>query len=858
MYRVILQRKAKKNDFFARSLIMLYAVWQKFSNIGRQHPNPAQPLEGWVISFTNQVSIVAILTLLINGLLALFWKDVVFAGCMLLGTLFFLPVWQLNARGLHRWARSWASFAMYAMVIFADAVVMDGHTETYLYCLPYVIALFALFGKENDKTEFWLHIVINTLVFIGLSSTRIGLNWAGLLPENRNVIILSARLGSMSAAVTGLLIWFTIQQRSTQTIDEKRQFYENIINAITLPIAVFDSEKRFRVVNKAFLEDENMRAQIIGKTEAEFAERTGLYRERTAYRTKMLQRCLENRQRVLFEEQYEEKGYTKTNLGVMVPFLAESGETMVVAYLTDITGMRRYEKQLLQSQKTFEAVFENATDALVLVDAESKQIENCNAAALALFGYAEKDDLRGKAINETLLAVSDELHRQVIDTVNAQGKWEGERVYMRTDGDVFVGGAAVTRFKTHDGKELTLLRITDLTAQKEAERATKEALRSAREAAETKSQFLSKISHELRTPLNAVVLLSRLMMDDKTAVNAQNIEIIYQSSNSLLEMVNEILNFSKLEKEGETLNECPADWRAVLRQAIERMSWQARRKGLSLETEISPDIPAVLSVDKLRLEQIINNLLSNAIKFTQEGYVKVMVRGQKVSDLLYRLDFEVADTGIGIPDDKKSIIFESFRQANKEIAYQFGGTGLGLAIAKQLVQMMGGNIWVEDNPQGGSIFKFHVVLQISEAQVENRQNKTMPDSEPYDLQGLPVLMAEDNAVNQFVARQIMGRWNVNLTFANNGKEALELLAKNTYKIVFMDIQMPVMDGIEAARRIRNAPPESGINSQIPIIALTADAMPETREKVKSVGMNDIVVKPFDSDSLYALIKAYLD
>lgn len=134
----------------------------------------------------------------------------------------------------------------------------------------------------------------------------------------------------------------------------------------------------------------------------------------------------------------------------------------------------------------------------------------------------------------------------------------------------------------------------------------------------------------------------------------------------------------------------------------------------------------------------------------------------------------------------------------------------------------------------------------------------MPDSEPYDLQGLPVLMAEDNAVNQFVARQIMGRWNVNLTFANNGKEALELLAKNTYKIVFMDIQMPVMDGIEAARRIRNAPPESGINSQIPIIALTADAMPETREKVKSVGMNDIVVKPFDSDSLYALIKAYLD
>jgi CheY-like chemotaxis protein len=262
-------------------------------------------------------------------------------------------------------------------------------------------------------------------------------------------------------------------------------------------------------------------------------------------------------------------------------------------------------------------------------------------------------------------------------------------------------------------------------------------------------------------------------------------------------------------------------------------------------------------LDTLRMEQIINNLLSNAIKFTEQGYVKVSVTGKALPEKLYRLDFLVADTGIGVPDDKKSIIFESFRQADREIAYKFGGTGLGLAITRQLVEMMNGNISVEDNKGGGAVFKFHVILQVPENTFEN-QKTTMSDNIPHDLKGLKILMAEDNTVNQFVAKQIMGRWNVSLTFANNGQEAIELLAKDTFDIVLMDIQMPVMDGIEATQHIRNAAPDSGINSKIPIIALTADAMPETKDKVKKAGMNDIVVKPFESDSLYALIRSFVD
>jgi CheY-like chemotaxis protein len=285
--------------------------------------------------------------------------------------------------------------------------------------------------------------------------------------------------------------------------------------------------------------------------------------------------------------------------------------------------------------------------------------------------------------------------------------------------------------------------------------------------------------------------------------------------------------------------------------------WQASRKKLELILEADPGIPDILMLDTLRMEQIINNLLSNAIKFTEQGYVKVSVTGKALPEKLYRLDFLVADTGIGVPDDKKSIIFESFRQADREIAYKFGGTGLGLAITRQLVEMMNGNISVEDNKGGGAVFKFHVILQVPENTFEN-QKTTMSDNIPHDLKGLKILMAEDNTVNQFVAKQIMGRWNVSLTFANNGQEAIELLAKDTFDIVLMDIQMPVMDGIEATQHIRNAAPDSGINSKIPIIALTADAMPETKDKVKKAGMNDIVVKPFESDSLYALIRSFVD
>lgn len=838
--------------------MLLRTVWQTVSGIGCKHPHPPQPLmSGDIVMLTNQVGLIAVAVLLLKGIIAAVLGNMAFMGYMLFCCMFFVPIWQLTTGGYYRWARTYASAAMYVTILFIGLVVLDGTTECYLYCIPFVTIFFALFRK-TDNPELWVHVGLNSLVFVLMAYFPTeGLNWADILPEKRFAVVLSSRLGSMLAAIASLWIWIDLQQNAATTLERQKNFYEQIINAIELPVAVFDEQLRFRLVNKASFSDADLRQVVIGKTEQEYAQMTGRHPERAALRTAKLNKCLQENRRILFEERYEVRGIQQINIGILEPFKTAQNERFVVAYLIDISSLRRYENQIRQSQQTFEAVFENATDALFLVNTATTRIENCNAAALALFGYTDKRQIKDKPVSETLLHVPQEFYSEVIKQIQQHGKWEGEHVYTRTDGSTFTGSVAVSRFMRQN-EQFTLLRISDCSEQKKAEQAIEAALKSAQEAAQAKSQFLSKISHEIRTPLNAIVGLSRLMIEDTTAVSRHNIEVIYQSSASLLEMVNEILSFAKLEKGKEILHEQPADWHELLNRIMNRMRWLAERKGLQLIQETDPLVPHRLQFDSLRLEQIINNLLSNAVKFTEKGYVKVTVTGKTLPEDRYRLVFSVADTGIGIPDDKKSLIFESFRQADQEIAYRFGGTGLGLAIAKQLVQMMNGDISVEDNPGGGAVFKFHVVLQIPKQQDLNHHLPKMSDTIPQDLKGLSILMAEDNTVNQFVARQIMSRWNVKLTFANNGQEAVDLLAKNKYGLVLMDIQMPVMDGIEAAKRIRSAPPESGIDRNIPIIALTADAMPETKEKIKAAGMNDIVVKPFDSDSLYALIKTFLD
>jgi len=257
-------------------------------------------------------------------------------------------------------------------------------------------------------------------------------------------------------------------------------------------------------------------------------------------------------------------------------------------------------------------------------------------------------------------------------------------------------------------------------------------------------------------------------------------------------------------------------------------------------------LPEEVIGDSIRLNQIISNLLSNALKFTQNGSIYVIIKASEPVNGKVNIDFRVKDTGLGIPKDKHESIFESFAQASADTTRHYGGTGLGLAICKKLVELQGGRIEVESEPGKGSTFRFNLPFQVSE---RKEKVQTGEGSESYTgLEGKRILIAEDNKINFFVANKFLVGWGVNVTHAENGKIALEILEKDEFDLVIMDLHMPVMDGIEATRRIRNS--DNPKIKSIPVVALTAAIMSENHDKIENLSINDYVLKPFKPRDLF--------
>jgi CheY-like chemotaxis protein len=273
----------------------------------------------------------------------------------------------------------------------------------------------------------------------------------------------------------------------------------------------------------------------------------------------------------------------------------------------------------------------------------------------------------------------------------------------------------------------------------------------------------------------------------------------------------------------------------------------AKEKGIELIGDIRLG-DELYEADGARISQVVSNLLSNAIKFTSQGYVKFSVHQLSINDTRGRIYFQIEDTGIGIEQSRQQNIFEVFTQENPEIARQFGGSGLGLAISNNILKKMSSVINVKSQKNIGSVFTFELELPMRSASVP--VNAEMPPLEKTMLKGMRILLAEDNLVNIMVARQLLAKWEVNLQVAKNGLEVLEILEKDTFDLILMDLHMPEMDGLEATNHIRKS------GKTLPIIALTADALAETKEQATKAGMNDFVTKPFNPDDLYAKLCVY--
>ncbi|MFM2136369.1 MAG: hypothetical protein RL021_1769 [Bacteroidota bacterium] len=362
-----------------------------------------------------------------------------------------------------------------------------------------------------------------------------------------------------------------------------------------------------------------------------------------------------------------------------------------------------------------------------------------------------------------------------------------------------------------------------------------------------RQQFLANMSHEIRTPMNAIVGLTNLLM--KGTLNEQQdkyLKVIQKSGNNLLVIINDILDLAKIESGKMELEQVPFPLTAAIQNVHTILSLKAQEKGIGLETVIDPAVPEYVMGDETRITQVIMNLAGNAIKFTEKGSVTIsLLVEERLTDSV-RIRFGVRDTGIGIPEDKLGTIFESFGQASSDTTRKFGGTGLGLTISKQLVEMHGGVLNVSSEFGKGSEFYFTIPYTICEKPVEKHAESGTAER---DLSGKKILIVEDNEFNQMVAVDSLQDLfpEVGVEVAVSGQEALDLLAKNDYAFIFMDIQMPEMDGYEATRRIRKLDDLSKRN--IRICAMTANVTREEIDECSAAGMDDFMIKPFTTDLL---------
>ncbi len=505
-----------------------------------------------------------------------------------------------------------------------------------------------------------------------------------------------------------------------------------------------------------------------------------------------------------------------------------------------------------ENEKLLQAVMDNCTSIIFIKD-KNQRYTLVNKRFKQLVDL-ENEDIIGKTQNELFEKTDQEQINTAEDRILSFGeiKESTETVRIKNRTQYYL----TTKFPLigEAGEVIGLGGIsTDITHQTEHENELNKARELAEAAKISQQLFLANMSHEIRTPMNGVIGMTNLL--DSTSLTTEQedyVNVIRQSSNILMLLINDILDVSKMQAGMLKLEKIPFEVRESVKQIFLSYKLLADEMGTHLKSEVDPATPEFLLGDPLRLNQIISNLVNNAIKFTSSGSISIKVSGEEKENKVFNLQIAVIDTGIGIPADKLEDVFNSFTQSSISTTRKYGGTGLGLAIVKELVEMQGGTVSLVSELNVGSTFTVTIPFQIDTTD-KIQQQKSKGKQNFTSLKDKKILVVEDNLINQKVARQILLKAGFKVvSVADNGYKALEMLQTETFDAVLMDVQMPDMDGIETTRHIRN-----DLKLSIPVVALTASALPEDREICFKAGMNEYVTKPFLPEDLLQKLSALI-
>ena len=644
------------------------------------------------------------------------------------------------------------------------------------------------------------------------------------------------------------------QKQAEKERDRSRETVETILESLPVGVVIIGRDKRLRHVNPAALAmmGHDSDQEILGCK----CHKVLCPAQEHACPIIDLGKQVENAEKVLIDKDKNRLPVLKTVIPVTI-----NDEDVLLETFVDISECKQVEIDLLRSETRFRTLYELGGEAVMLLD--QKGFFDCNDAAVRMFGCKDKTNFCNKHPSD--LSPPEQpcgtdslsLASQRIDTAMKNGVNRFEWVHKRADTGAHFSAEVLLNAMELDGKQVLQAIVRDISDRKRVEQALQTAKEEAETANRAKSQFLASMSHELRTPLTGILGFTDLLLGAGTdeGVRQEYLQTIRSSGSHLLELINDILDLSKIDAGRLEVERAACAPHEILNDIVSIMRAQAQAKNVDLRCRWSGSVPGLVNTDGARLRQILLNLVGNAVKFTQQGAVDVVARLEPSGEG-HKLCVDITDSGIGIPEEKLAGVFEPFVQADNSVTREFGGTGLGLAISVRLAQALGGDISVTSELGVGSTFS----VCVDAGDLEGVEMMAVPPTDGMSagqdethssgdvrFHAGAVLLVEDGQINRKLISTVLEQAGLSVSTAENGEIGVDLATRNHFDLILMDMQMPVMDGYVATKKLRN------LGYATPIIALTAHAMKGDKEKCLTIGCSHYVSKPIDIDTLLVTV-----